>query len=193
MRAKSIIGLAAGCVVACLGLFASFTGAALATATGGPAAGFVFPPQGGLTLPPPPPPGSPRKGYVVVGSCPSFLFTTDMSNPSLLSFEWTDGSLHFYGPQTGTSSGLNVQGDAMLLLAGQPTGYAGQTHIWTGGGVNPNNNGSGTGNQQNYFGATISTHLTNGTNSIQVNGAFGGGNSASGNPTGWSETKVTCS
>ncbi len=179
MTAKSKFRVAGLCVVACCGVLAAGAAGAFGQATTGSAAGLIIPkPPNQFFLPPPNPP---MPGYTVVGDCPTFLFNDGVN------FEFTDGSFVVYGPPSGFSGGHNVQGDAMLLDNGVASGYAGHTHIWD------NSNSNPTGNPQTYDGTTISTHLSDGTNSIQINGAFGGTTSASGHQSGWFHLKVTCS
>jgi hypothetical protein len=147
--------------------------AALATATQFPAAGLT------IDLGPLPPPS---KGIDVVGNCPSFAFTDNVA------LQFTSGTAHNYGPgpNPGTFGG-NAEGNGTLLDNGSPAGYTGHLHAWFGVNINP------TGNLQNYNGETVSFHGSGPAGSIQINASFGGGSSASGNPTGWAHVKVVCS
>lgn len=176
MRAKSIIRLAAVCAATCLAGLAVFASEALGTATQTGASGFAFPVGIG-------------PGAKVSGDCSA------LSGAAGLVLVWSSGNGHFYGPTSNPlTSGLNVEGPADLwstdgngkLLAMLDSGTA---HLWLGNNTNKNNTGDPTGNQQTYFGITISFQGT----WVAFNSSGGGGSSASGNPTGWGQTSVRCS
>jgi hypothetical protein len=175
LKARPVIRLAVIGVLACAGVLGASAPAAFAGASTFPAAGLK------IDVGSVPPPG---KGVSVVGDCPGYLFTDDMA------FKFTSGSAVGYGPASNPLTfGGNAQGDAFLFdrTTASPTGYAGHLHVWFGVNVNP------TGNLQNYNGETVSFNGSGPAGSITINASFGGGQSASGNPTGWAHVKVTCS
>jgi hypothetical protein len=161
--------------LACAGLFVVYVAGASADATQVPVAGLT------IDLGSAPPPGTP--GVKVKGNCPGFLFTDDIA------LQFISGNGHVYGPGPHPSTnGANAEGDAVLLDNGVATTYVGHLHTWFGQNVNP------AGNQQFYFGNTLSFHATSSTGqSIQLNASGGGGSSASGNPTGWGQNDLSCS
>ena len=159
--------------------------AAPATTLPAPDLGIIYPsPSQSQTLPPV---GSPGVTVVGLANCPSFLF----ADPQPVGFEFQSGNAVLYRISDGTPNGGNAEGIATLVDGSTLTAYAGQTHLWFGTNINPNNNG--TTNQQAYFGETISFHgAAPDGSSITITANPGGNTSASGNQNGWGVLKVTC-
>lgn len=179
MKARTIIRLTGIGVLACAAVIgASASGAFAGQSASGMTIG-PLPALGGLEG---------MKGFSMDTSCATIAPFVASDN---LAFGFTDGTTVSYGPgpNPGTT-GSNVEGDAMLLDAttAMPTGYEGHVHYWTDNHVNPTGN-----NAQSWSGTTLDAHVSNGTDSIDVSGSFGGGFSASGNQSGWFHMKVTCS
>jgi hypothetical protein len=128
-----------------------------------------------------------QPGVTVVGNCPAAYYTDDMQ------IVFASGNAVLYRD----GNGANVEGQAMLYDAttDTSTGETGHAHFWFGQNINPNNSGiPGVGNQQQWFAQTVSFNGSgpDGT-SVTISASFGGGLSASGNESGWTHVKVTCS
>jgi hypothetical protein len=176
MTTKTMARSAVVCALACASL-----GIASASAS---AAGAVHLTPAGLAIDLGPIPAG-QEGVKVVGNCPAAYFTDDMQ------IVFASGNAVMYRD----GNGANVEGQAELYDGTTGTGYTGHTHLWFGQNVNPNNSGiPGVGNQQQWFAQTLSFDGSgpDGT-SLTISASFGGGLSASGNESGWTHVKVTCS
>ena len=138
-------------------------------------------------------------GASVGANCPSWVANDD------LGLQFTSGNAVEYriDPSTGQPNGGNAEGQAYLegvvldkngnvaSTYTVPGGFSGHTHVWFGSNTNPN---FGPTNDQNWFGETVSFNGTSadGMSGISISASFGGGNSASGNSSGWLHVKVTC-
>ena len=177
MNAKTLIKSVGACALA--------TGAVGIAATSASAAGAVHLSPAGLAIDLGPIPVG-QQGVTVVGNCPASYSTDDMQ------LVFTGGNAVMYRD----GNGANAEGQAMLYdnSTSMSTGETGHAHVWFGLNVNPNNSGiPGVGNQQQWFAQTVSFNgsATDGT-SVTISASFGGGLSASGNESGWTHVKVTC-
>lgn len=179
MSVVRLAGISALVAIGPLGFSASAAYAAPAMTVPAANLGPIYPsplPSGSLP--------SAGPGVTIVGNCPGFLFT----DPVGVSFN--SGNAVFYRIPNGDprlANGGNIEGNATLLDGSIPTSYSGHAHLWFGQNINP------TGNQQAYFGETISIQVAGPDGSITITANPGGNFSASGNSNGWGVLKVTCS
>jgi hypothetical protein len=190
MRAKSLIRVAGVSALSCGAMVTMSGTAAFAVATQIP-----IDPSNPLFVPlgPPPPAGTP--GVTFGANCPPALQT------AAAAFEFVDGNGHLYGPTTHPlTNGANVEGNAYWLgFDGDGNlvySYYGQGHAWFGQNNVPNpQGGPPPGPNAQVSAQTFMFHgvgVGDSTGSIDVQGSFGGTQSASGHQSGWGHLKVTC-
>jgi len=190
MNRKLITRLAVAGVLVSIGVLVLTTSAAL----GAPA---VKVPIANVPIIIPSPDNSPLpssgKGVDVAPACLNipefgFLFT------DVIGLQFDAGHAHIYRvDSSGNPGGANVEGIATLVdvTAAFQTQWSGMSHFWFGQNINPNF--SLTGNQQQYFGESVSfSGSASDGSTIQITANPGGNVSASGHQNGWGHLKVTC-
>ncbi len=196
MKIKHTIRLAGASALLCAVAFAT-TATASAVATQIP-----IDPSNPLFIPLGAAPPAGTKG-VTFDNCSSAVQT------SYAAIEFVDGNGHLYGPSTHPlTNGANVEGNAYWIgFDGDPTvpgsnpavtyTFYGHGHVWFGQNNFPTPSGSpAPGNNAQVQAQTFMFHGTgvgDTSGSIDLQGSFGQTQSASGNVSGWSHLKVTCS
>lgn len=183
MKTKKLIRSAAASLLACgaLGIAATSASAGSGTNNGawtGSAAGLSigFPPLSEVQDP----------GLNVGTGCPSWVLSDG------LGFTFLSGNATMYQLNDPHGGGGNAEGQAVLLDNGETSQWTGHAHIWFTSKENPNYSPGG--NQQTWQGTTLSFNgaSPDGSSTININGSFGGGTSATGHPDGWFHLKVSC-
>lgn len=190
MRTRTLFKSAVAGALAAGGLAVAASGASASS----PAGATTLPSSALGTIVPGPPGGFPSggPGVKVTGTCPAWLF----SDPAGVTF--SSGNAVLYQPDNSGIPGLfglppfdggNVQGNATLADVADSTqaSYTGQAHLWYGLTYSP------AGNQQFYFGETLSFRGSGPAGSISLSANPGFTVSASGHNSGWGQFDLRCS